>query len=373
MLLRSIPCAHCRGQTAAQTCPACGSAVCEGCARDPSTCAMRARVLRLGRMRRLRRVDPEGKVGLVMGLGGRFHEIFDLMSGTWLAAPRRVPVFKGPVQPAIAQGGRAIWPYLDDPHASGFQGVVVGSVYDDAVRVIAPRRQVLLRELHLCPTGGRAWMLSGPGKVQVWDLETGAQDEYIPFAASVLQASALDGARPVLASSTYGRVNVMRLEGGQATLLGLLHLRNANSPWLALSETCLAVISDRERREGHVIRAFALDADGAPASPPIYEAPEVAMSEPGDRRLQRPLVAALSQDGRYLAVAMRNRDIAVHDLQRGRAQHLSGHTDRIAMIAFTADARALVTGDYDNRVIVWPRQRDDVSDGFLDLGSSRSR
>lgn len=46
----------------------------------------------------------------------------------------------------------------------------------------------------------------------------------------------------------------MRLEGARVTLLGILHLSRANSPWIALSETCMAVVSDRERPEGHVIR-----------------------------------------------------------------------------------------------------------------------
>jgi hypothetical protein len=66
---------------------------------------------------------------------------------------------------------------------------------------------------------------------------------------------------------------------------------------------------------------------------------------------------------------MRDRDIAVHELQRGRVQHLGGHTDRIAMITFSTGARSLVTGDHYNRVILWPR-RDDV---FLDRTPGRPR
>ena len=311
-------------------------------------------------------------MGLVTGPSGKFHEIFDLVSGKQIAASSRVPVFKALLLPAIAQGGRAIWPSRGGPlpeETTGFHGVVVGSVYDDATRVIARSRSVVLRELHLSPTGRHAWLLTGPDRVQVWDLETGQQEEYIPFAASVLQASVLDSARPILASTTYGRVNLMRLEGARVTSLGLLHLSRANSQWIALSETCMAVVSDRGRTEGHVIRAFALDPDGALTSQPFHEVPEVAMNEQGQRRLQRPLVASLSQDGRYLAVAMRNRDIAVHDLQRGRVQHLSGHADRIAMISFTTGAGSLVTSDYDNRVIFWPRREHE----FLDLAPHQRR
>ena len=78
---------------------------------------------------------------------------------------------------------------------------------------------------------------------------------------------------------------------------------------------------------------------------------------------QRPVVVSLSQDGRYLAVAMQDdQTIAVHDLQRGHGQYLSGHTAPIAMISFTTGARSLVTGGHDGRVIIWSRQ-DDV---FLD-------
>jgi hypothetical protein len=373
MVLRATLCAHCRSQAAAETCAHCGSAVCEGCARDPSTCTVpRVRVLRLGLGRRLRRVDPEGRVGLVSSPARRYHDMFDLLSDQPLEPSCQVPVQDVSWLPPIAQGGRMIWPAHGVPEPgeiTAMAGLVVASVHEGAMRVIDAARRTSHRELGLCPTGRHAWIRTRSETAQVWDLETGEQREYTPHQRSVLQATTLDSARSLLASGTYGRVNVLRLEGDAVHELARLHLRNTDNIWIALSQACMAVVSDLRGNEGYTIRAFALDADGVPESMPFHVVPEVVMNASGERRLQRPLVATLSQDGRYLAVAMRRWAIAVHDLQRGRTQHLTGHTDRIAMIAFTTDARSLVTSDYDNRVIVWPR-RDDV---FLDLAPDRRR
>ncbi len=93
-------------------------------------------------------------MGLVTGLGGKFHEISDLLSGKQIAAPSRAPVFKAPLLPAIAQGGRAIWPSRGGPfpdEISGFHCVVVGSVYDDATRVTPGR--VSITRLEWIPIG----------------------------------------------------------------------------------------------------------------------------------------------------------------------------------------------------------------------------
>jgi hypothetical protein len=77
--------------------------------------------------------------------------------------------------------------------------------------------------------------------VQGWDLETGAQHEYHPFTGSVLQAVALDSTRSILASGAHGLLNVLRQEGARVTQLGLLHLSGMSLPWIALSQTCMAV------------------------------------------------------------------------------------------------------------------------------------
>jgi hypothetical protein len=373
MVLRATLCAHCRREAAAETCAHCGSAVCAGCARDDGTCTVpRVRVLRLGLGRRLRRVDPEARVGLVSSPTRRYHEVFDLVSGVPIEPTCQVPVQDAAWLPAIAHGGRVIWPAPREPEPGEFTalgGLVVASVRERAVRVIEAATRTSHREVGLCPSGRHAWVVTRSETAQVWDLEAGAQHEYTPFPAAVLQSTALDEARGILACGTYGRVSVLRLEGARVTQLATLHLPGATNLWIALSGACMVVVSDLGGNEGYALRAFALGADGVPEGAPFHVVPEVVMNAVGERRLQRPLVATLSQGGRYLAVAMRNRAIAVHDLQHGRVQHLSGHTDRVAMIAFTADTRSLVTSDHDNRVIVWPR-RDEI---FLDLAPDRRR
>lgn len=399
MVLRTTLCAHCRGQAAAETCVHCGSAVCPGCARDDSTCPVpRVRTLHLEHGQRLRRVDPAGRVGLVAKPGSEDLDVFDLVSGEQSATPCRVPALEEPYLSGIAQGGRVLWldqgeptPAAEPPAKRGlarwlsplrtrpapgpeiiaYHGLVVGSLDTGATRSIQPLRPTRPRALGLCPSGRYAWMRTVAETVQVWDLETGAQHEYHPFTGSVLQAVALDSARSILASVAHGLVNVLRLEGARVTQLELLHLLGMSSPWIALWQTCMAVAMElRDDQSSPGICVFALDADGVPEPKPFLVAPFVMdMNALGVRLLQRPVVASLSEDGRYLAAAMHDQRIAVYDLQRRRTQYLRGHAARIAMISFTTGARSLVTADHGARVILWPRP-DDV---FLDRAPDRYR
>jgi WD40 repeat protein len=66
--------------------------------------------------------------------------------------------------------------------------------------------------------------------------------------------------------------------------------------------------------------------------------------------------AALSRDGRYLAVALRGSRLAVYDLDRDlRAPDtFHDHSDSINYVRF-ADDHLLVSADCDNRVVLRPR------------------
>lgn len=80
-------------------------------------------------------------------------------------------------------------------------------------------------------------------------------------------------------------------------------------------------------------------------------------------RVQAPVCAALSDDGRFVAFALSDRRVLVHDLTRDTRRIYAGHTDTICMVAFTANARALLSADRDNRVFIRPR----ASDMFAEL------
>jgi hypothetical protein len=373
MVLRTTLCAHCRRQAARETCRHCASAVCEPCFHDDLTCtAPRTRVLRLGLGRRLRRIDPEGRLGLVSGWRDRM-QLVDLAHGRKIAAPGKLPVYQ-PLLSSIARSGRVAWPLVyavSNDNASAFAGVGIGSVRDDQADVIRAQRPSMPRELGLCPTGRSLWFRTAAETVQVWDLETREQHEHEPLPGSVLQAVSVDTASGLLVAATYGRACVHRLRGSETERLGTLRLRDADNVWIALADRCVAVVSDYRGFRGRVLRAFALDAAGVPEREPLYTYAEVeAVAGAGrDVRLQRRIVAALSPDGRFLAAATADHDIAVHDLARGRVHHLQGHTDEISLIAFTGGASALVTADHDNRVILRPRR----DDRFLDLAPGQRR
>ena len=374
MVLRITLCAHCRSEAAVETCRHCGSAVCGPCFGDDSTCsAPRARVLRLGLGRRLRRIDPQGRLALVSGWHPMLR-LYDLTRGRRVACPGGLPR-NTPQVSSIAREGRVAWAYfavVSKDQAPTFTGLKIRSVHAAGESILEAQRPVTPRELVLCPDGRYVWFRTAGETVQVWDLETGAQHEHEPLPGSVLQAAALDVTTGLLATATYGRGCVHRLHGGEAQRLGTLRaLHDADNVWLGLAAGCLVAVSDYRGRRGHVIRAFALDADGAPGREPFY-VHEESDAAAGDRRKlwpQRPVVASLSQDGRYLALATEDHHVALHDLTRERVQYLRGHTDAISTIAFTDGSQALVSGDHDNRVIIRPRR----DDHFIDLAPGQRR
>jgi hypothetical protein len=374
MVLRTTLCAHCRSEAAAQTCRHCGSAVCERCFGDETTCSVpRARVLRLGLGRRLRRIDPQGRLALVSGWH-RLLRLYDLARGQALDAPGVLPMLTPQVS-SIARDGRVVWPSFSmasNNQAPIFRGAHIGSVRDGSADVVLARRPVSPRELVLCPAGRYLWFRTASETVQVWDLEAGDQDEYDPLPGSVLQAASLDTEAGLLATATYGRACVHRLHGSEAQRLGTLRvLHDADNVWLGLAARCLVVVSDYRGLRGHVIRAFALDAAGVPEREPfyVYEETDAAAGARRKVRPQRPIVASLSQHGRYLAMATEGYEVALHDLGRKRVQYLGGHTDVIATVAFTDGAQSLVSGDHDNRVIIRPHR----DDHFVDLAPDQHR
>lgn len=368
MVLRTTLCAHCRGQAASQTCRYCGSAVCERCFGDETTCAVpRARVLRLGLGRRLRRVDPEGRLALV-STWARGLRLYDLARGQWLGAPPSLRRYDALLS-SIARDGSVVWPFFAvgaSEQAPVFRGVHLTSLSGGRADTLRAQRPTPPRELVLCPEGRYVWFRAMSETVQVWDFETGDQHEYDPLPGSVLQAAALDVSSGLLATATYGRAAVHRVQGGEAELLGTLRvLRDADNVWLGLAAGCLVVVSDYRGLRGHVIRGFALDAAGAPEREPfyVYEESDAAAGARRKVRPLRPIVASLSPDGRFMAMATEGNEVALHDLARRRVQYLGGHTDVIATMAFTGDAQSLITADHDNRVIMRPRR----DDHFLDL------
>lgn len=346
------------------TCRHCGSIVCERCAADETTCAApRARLVRLGLGRRLHRVDPQGRLALVSGwLEGL--KVMDLAAGRRLETPCKLP-WSRPLISSIARTGRVVWPYtrlMPDILRLALGGLVVASVHDAERRQLPTYSPFIPRELDLCPTGRYAWGRTASETVYVWDLDRNRHREHDPLPGSVLQAAALHGARNLLATSTYGRAAVHRFDADALEPLGLLRLRDADNVWIGLSDRCLAVVSDLRGARGCVLRAFALDAAGAPEREPFYVHAdrEAAAGRSRDVHIRRPVVATLSQDGRFLAVATEENDIAVHDLERGRVQYLdseNGHVaGRLALLAFGDDAGSLLSSGIDGRVIMRPRR-----------------
>jgi hypothetical protein len=332
--------------------------------------------VRLGLGRRLHRVDAQGRLALISGWVEGL-KVFDLGRGQRFQTGCRLP-WSRPMISSIARTGRVVWPYsrlMPDGLRAGVAGLVVASVHEAGREELPIYSPFVLRELELCPTGRHAWGRTASETVFLYDLERHQHHEHDPLPGSVLQAAALQGERQLLATATYGRAAVHRFDGAELVPLGVLRLRDADNPWIGLSARAVVIVSDHRGMRGCVLRAFALDAGGVPAREPFYvhADQEAAAGRSRDVHLRRPIVAALSQDGRFWAAATEDNDIAVHDLERGRVQYLAsenGHgVGRLALLAFGEGAETLLSSDEDGRVILRPRH----AQRFLELAPDRHR
>jgi hypothetical protein len=176
-----------------------------------------------------------------------------------------------------------------------------------------------------------------------------AWQSFEPLPRKMIQAADLDLDAGLVAAATFGRVAAMDTASMSPPMSA--ETVAGDTLWLAVGGRRIAAIA-AVRELGvvllrHEIAVFELDAARRLESEPIYRA-----THRGGSQLLEPVVADFSDDGRYLAVALRSDEIAVHDIERGAAIRLDGHTDAVSALRFGPGASHLVSGDFDNRVIV---------------------
>jgi WD40 repeat protein len=221
------------------------------------------------------------------------------------------------------------------------------AIFDVRSRRPLPGRfqaQAGVSDLALSPDGSRLAVATAGGVVQLWDvrsatlrhqLQTGLPGVGVSFSPDrrSLITLSVDESEPGVARAVLSRWDV----GTGRRLVGPVRVSTRGA------------------------EAFAATPDGARLV--VVNGAEVVQVAPGTlqpvRRLPRkpprtgPMVAALSPDGRMVALGAEDGTVQLLDLTTGRFRGMAGrHESPIGGVAFSADGTMLATGGGDRRVIV---------------------
>ena len=349
-----VGCAHCKGAGAARDCAACGLLVCAACAADWRTCSLpRARTMRLGLTGRLRAVDADGCMGLV-SYWHRSMRLVDLARARFVTPRARLHHHELD-QACITRDG-VVFSARYRRHSGHPNRLRTYAGLDVTWLLAGPEPWHIIAEtdvqagaFHLSRSERWMWLVRSDELIQIIDHGRRHTFTVRPLAREVVQQAYIDDESGVVAVGTYGRVDVFRLDGRALARRGSVSIPNADIRWLSASRHHVAVISDQRGPEGTELQVFALDSSLAPVRPAAHRwVPQDAV------RLQGPVTADMSADGRFVVVALADRRLAALDLARGVVQYMAGHTDDISLVHLARGGRLLVSGDYDNRVFLRP-------------------
>ncbi len=351
----------------------CSRQVCEACATDWSTCEVpHGRELRLGMGARLRAVDAAGRIGLVSTWRGAYR-VIDLHRGRWLEA-RELPSRRRP-EAALTEDGRIVWAMFATVTEHGAQVERFLGFHEHALGAGADHHigcdDVPVPDAIRLTRDGAAFSFARSQHVYIVERARGAARVLeLPAYEQLIQAMAYDHANSALVVGSYGRVLVHQVRDTACKLVASWNISNADILWCGIASGRVAAVSVHGRE-----LAVAAYAPWRPTTlhPPIYTWPPQGApgrDGPGPYASRRPTRAALSPDGRLLALVGNvggDHRVDVHNLDTGTIQSLSGHTDDVHLVEFTATGHELITGDYDNRVLIRPRVGDQLVEASLEV------
>jgi hypothetical protein len=308
--------------------------------------------VRLGLSARLRDVDPSGRLGLVSHWREPLR-LFDIRRLRWihgLRLPRGAYVWNRRYPPRLTSDGRAIYPAwtagsgYERNDSRLFKGMHVEDLRTRRAFVVPTESPehgsavTAARDLFYYVTGTQCVsVIAGRGTYTVE-----------PLPRKVIQAVHLDGERALLASASWSEVALHRVVGGKLEQLSRRKTDTSGDvQWIATAGEWLIVIV---RTSGGVtapthdmrIELYRLRADWSIDS--LVHA----------RAVSDVHHAAVSRDGRYLALATDDR-LEVQELAIDRSVTFQEHSDRINLVRFVGDDHLLVSADTDNRIVMRPR------------------
>jgi hypothetical protein len=343
----AVGCAHCTLIGADRACQICTRLVCEKCAADWVTCGEPSgRLVRLGLSARLRDVDPSGRLGLVSHWREPLR-LFDLRRLRWihgLRLPRGAYVWNRRFPPRLTSDGRAIygaWSAGSGYERSDsrlFSGMHVEDLRTHKAFVVPSDTP----EHGTAVTATRDWFYYVTDTQLVTVIAGRGTYSVAPLPRKVIQAVHLDAERSLLASASWSELAIHRIVGGKLELIS--HNKtavNGHVRWIAVAGERL-VAQVRTDGGAHQLEIHSLRSDYAIG--PVVRT----------RSLGELHHAALSRDGRYLALAYDDR-LEIDDLSSDRSTTYEEHSDRINLVRFVGDDHLLISADTDNRVVMRPR------------------
>jgi hypothetical protein len=350
-----VGCAHCTKIGATQTCQVCTHLVCDACAADWTTCSEPAgREVRLGTTARVKDVDPNGRFAIVSHWV-KAPRLFDLRQLRWNELPmsRSEIALMHNFPPRVTSTGllahanirwvdnettiwgvrwRSLAGSVDEViDAEGMQRCTMMSTSDQLAYVSMSEKVVVMTpELGELPHATSVLLpraFAGP----TFSVATRVYD---PMPRKVIHAMHLTN--DILVTSTWRELAIDRIVDDKLErLVRLDTARDANIHWVALAGNVLAYVTQG------VVEVRRVDA--------AYNVGEVFARHRGDFNS-----AALSVDGRYLALGMGDR-VILHDLEHDVLTTYEEHSDKVSFVKFAADDHMLITADDDNRVVLRPR------------------
>lgn len=353
-----VLCAHCVKVRAEVTCAACSQEICDPCASDLDSCpAARAFEIRLGLGARLRLLSASAELGVVSTLSRRLFLVQPtrrriLARGGWSYRWRPSWTTLGGIsrRGELLRHGRAR--HRRGPRPTTTRELVL---VDSRIELASPARRSFFDRSERAvvsvssdETLDIGWLAAAAERDRA-PIQRHQQVEPFPHAA--IQTADFDAATGLLAAGTFGRLVALRVAEDGATSLGAVGTGPGDILWCGVAAGRVAAVwevaSGQPFNPWHRLGIYQLGADGMLEREAVYTA-----LHRGGTSFQEPVVADISDDGRFVAAALHNRDIAIHDAGAGEVIRAGGHTDAIATLRFGPGANWLVSGDLDNRIIV---------------------
>lgn len=356
----AVGCAHCTKLGASAACTVCKHLVCEACAADWATCPEPAgRLVRLGTSGRLIDIDPSGRYGLAHFWHGPLR-LLDLRALHWVDEPDLPKPYTGwrDLRPRLTAEPRLVTPrYELFDQVVQFYSLELRRVGGERGTELLERIPPPLRHSGVTAVGDWYYYVTASEQVAIVGAEVSAASVdppdpaapvylrhapmveretrvFDPLPRKVLQALHVDAERALIASASWSELAVHRIVGTK--LEAVRHVKTTGDvAWVALGGPYVAMQVKAGADRGISVRRVD---DGA----------GVVHAEGG-------AVAALSRDGRYLAIGHEDGRVVVHATDGGTAVTFDEHTDDVSFVAFAGEDHVLVTADDDNRVIVRPR------------------
>lgn len=218
-----------------------------------------------------------------------------------------------------------------------------------------------------CRSSEHVWSVHGDERLHVLNESTLEVATFDLLPNKVVQAAHADLQRRMVAAATWRLVGLFELEA-DSRARRRTHIRLGDEfgdvRWVRFGGSRLAAFGDRassglfDRSRRRELLVWELGEATGPGRP-------IRLSLPAEG------LADMTCDGRYLAVALPDGRIELHDLELFTSVVLDGHDERISLVRFVDDDRLLVSADASGKVVLRTRTADGYATSIAEVSLPR--